>query len=217
MATMGNNPLAKLVQAAREDPAKATVLAALVLIMLIMWGRLALTGRNEPAAASAMIDGGAGAGAAVASPAPASLLRSGLSDHAERLSEWTRQPVRPLARNLFAVNLTYYRRADSNVRRDDGEMGFWEELAKSRAAKTDQKKARQILIENLQLQAAQIRLQSTVMGAQPKAMVNGKLVGEGDVVAVETADAKTTFRVIKIEARGMIVEHEGIRLAISMK
>ena len=54
-----------------------------------------------------------------------------------------------------------------------------------------------------------MKLQSTMMGPQPKALVNGELVGEGDVVAA--------FRVLKIEARRIIVEREGIRLEIQMK
>jgi len=48
-----------------------------------------------------------------------------------------------------------------------------------------------------------------MMGPQPKALVNGEFVGEGSVVA--------SFRVLKIEARRMIVEREGIRLEIVMK
>jgi hypothetical protein len=213
---MINNLIARLRQAAKDDPKKAGILTVLVLVMLIMWAKIALTGKPTPATAAGAVS------------APAAIQVGGhtvtdnraafsFSEHAERLSEWTREPVKPLTRNLFAVNLTYYRRDGSNVTRETGERGFWEELAKSRAAQTDQKKARQILIENLQLQASQIKLQSTLMGNVPKAMVNGKLVGVGDVVAVETAEARTTFRVLKIEARGMIVEHEGIKLAISMK
>ena len=42
-----------------------------------------------------------------------------------------------------------------------------------------------------------------------KAMMNGQLVGEGSVVA--------DFRVVKIEPRKVIVERDGIKLAIEMK
>jgi hypothetical protein len=48
-----------------------------------------------------------------------------------------------------------------------------------------------------------------MMGSAPKALVNGKLVQEGDVVA--------SFRVLKIEARGIIVEQKGIKLEIQFK
>jgi hypothetical protein len=58
-------------------------------------------------------------------------------------------------------------------------------------------------------EAEQLRPTSTIPGANPKAMINGMLVGEGDVVA--------SFRVIKIEARRILVEREGIRLEIPMK
>ena len=87
---------------------------------------------------------------------------------------------------------------------------------KSMTARADQKRERQILIENLQLQAAQLKLQTTLMGTQaegpasrPRAMINGGLVGEGDVVA--------SFRVLRIEARRIVVEREGIKLEILMK
>jgi hypothetical protein len=43
----------------------------------------------------------------------------------------------------------------------------------------------------------------------PKALIDGELVGEGDVVA--------GFRVLKIGARGIVIEREGIVLEILMK
>ena len=66
-----------------------------------------------------------------------------------------------------------------------------------------------LVVEAVQRQAAEMRLQSTVMGAKPKAVIDGALVGEGDVVA--------QFRVLKIEARRITVEREGIKLEIQMK
>ncbi len=55
------------------------------------------------------------------------------------------------------------------------------------------------------------------MGTRPKAVINGDLVGEGDLVASGTGRARTQFRVLKIEPRRIIVEREGIRLEIPMK
>jgi hypothetical protein len=40
-------------------------------------------------------------------------------------------------------------------------------------------------------------------------MINGSMVGEGEVVA--------QFRVLRIEARSVVVEREGIKLEIPMK
>jgi hypothetical protein len=88
-------------------------------------------------------------------------------------------------------------------------IGFWDELAKSMTSHADVKKERQILVENLARQASQLRLQSTIMSASPKAVIDGGLVGEGDVVA--------SFRVLRIEPRRITVEREGIKLAIQTK
>jgi hypothetical protein len=80
---------------------------------------------------------------------------------------------------------------------------------KSMTFRADVRKERQILVENLQQQASQLRLQSTMMGAKPKAVIDGEMVEEGEFVA--------SFRVLKIEARRIIVEREGIKLEIQMK
>jgi hypothetical protein len=88
-------------------------------------------------------------------------------------------------------------------------QGFWDELAKSMAFRADARKEQQILKENLQQQANQLRLQSTMMTTPPKAVIDGEMVGEGDVVA--------SFRVLKIEPRRIEVEREGIKLEIQMK
>jgi hypothetical protein len=55
------------------------------------------------------------------------------------------------------------------------------------------------------------------MGAVPKAVVNGEMVGEGSVAASGAGDTRVSFRVLKIEARRIIVEREGIKLEIQMK
>jgi hypothetical protein len=73
----------------------------------------------------------------------------------------------------------------------------------------DRMDKRENLIANYTAQASKLRLESIMLGSQPKAMVNGKLIGEGSVVA--------EFRVLKIEARRIVVEREGIQLEIQMK
>ena len=93
--------------------------------------------------------------------------------------------------------------------RERADDGFWARLEKSLALQADQRDKRENQQANYIKAAAQLKLQSTIMGPQPKALVNGELVGEGDVVA--------EFRVQKIEARRVIVEREGIRLEIQMK
>jgi hypothetical protein len=89
------------------------------------------------------------------------------------------------------------------------EETFWTELEKSLAQQADEASKRESLVNSLKQQAQAIRPQSTIMGPNPRAMINGQMVGEGDVVA--------SFRVVKIEARRIIVEREGIRLDVPMK
>jgi len=123
-------------------------------------------------------------------------------------------PVGPIDRNLFAVPFDYYPQDGARApqaSRTPTDQGFWDELAKSMSAQADQKKDRQILVDNLRTQAAGLTLQGTVLGNQPKAWLNGSLVGVGENIGT------TGFRVVKIEARMILVEREGVRLEIPMK
>jgi hypothetical protein len=129
------------------------------------------------------------------------------------LRKWADAPLAPVSRNLFAIRLEYFPvegpktpTGDVRERADDG---FWARLEKSLALQADQRDKRENQKANYIKAAAQLKLNSTIMGPQPKALVTGELVGEGDVVA--------EFRVVKIEARRVIVEREGIRLEIQMK
>jgi hypothetical protein len=82
-------------------------------------------------------------------------------------------------------------------------------LEKSLSLQADQRGKRASLVASLKLDADQVRPQSTMMGTSPRAMINGTLVAEGEEIE--------SFRVLKIEPRGIIVEREGIRLAIPMR
>jgi hypothetical protein len=200
----------KLVALLQKDPKKASVLGVLVLVLGGMWVRLAMSGATSPAKASASI----------ANPAAISNAKNkGLSakaratsaNTADALSEWLAKPITPISRNLFAVRIDNFPLATGKSGLDSGtaQQTFWDALAKSVSNHADQMEKRQNLIANLRTQASQMELQSIVMGAKPKALVDGELVGEGDVVA--------SFRVLKIEPRRIIVEREGIRLEILMK
>jgi hypothetical protein len=196
---MKSGPLVKSAsEALRKDPKKTLALTSLAVVMLVMWGRLFVGGAApKPAAAAAlpgsraaapMSDGGAtgrpGAGAA--------------------LGAWLAGPITAPPRNIFAIKLDYFQQ--DGPRPADATPA--DRAEKSMALQADQRKERQILVENLRTQAADLRLQSTIMGAEPRAMVNGTLVGEGDTVA--------GFKVERIEQRKMIVEREGVRLEIAM-
>ena len=205
----------RLQDALRREAKKAAVLTFLLTLLGVMWVRMAMKNGDTPAQAIAGAKLSGGASHPMTS-AERQAARSAEASGAFR--HWLNAPLTPMNRNLFAVNLNHFpSEGNRTSEANQAGGGFWGEMAKSVSAKADQSKERQILVENLQNQASQLRLQTTVMGMKPKAVVNGELVGVGDVVASGTGEARTTFRVLKIEARRIIVEREGIKLAVPMK
>ena len=199
----------KLLQPMRASPKKFSVMIGLALILLVLVLRL-LLGSTGPSSASASVSRWVGGTISTAS------ARGADSDAPQRISpqqwailDWARQPILPLKRNLFAVPIEYYRRNGDLAADLSVDAGFWDRLAKSLTAHADQQEQRQILIENVRIMAASLKLQSIVMGAQPSAMVNGDVVTEGSDIA--------GFHVLRIEPRTLIVERQGVRLAIVMQ
>jgi len=196
------NLLRKLVKQAKTEPQKAAVLGVLLAVMIVMVVRMG--GSASPASASASIATPRGSIAA-----DNNRPRLKTNSAVAALLDWARQPVPPaLSRNLFAVNYEYFpqdgtKPAAPVVHVPHGD-GFWDQVAKSLAARTDERNAGIALRDNLVREAEKLNLQSTLMTAPPKALVNGELVGEGDVVA--------SFRVLKIEAQRIVIEREGIML-----
>ena len=194
----------KLVAAIKADPKKSAVLTILVVVMVGMWVKMFfLNGGGPKTAVAATSAEASGKGASG---------RAGKEGASTAMQEWLRAPVPTVSRNLFAVKFDYFPQDASKINQTlvpPNGNGFWDQVAKSMTQQADQNRDRQIRIQNLQIQAAQLRLQSIMMGPQPKALIDGELVGEGDVVAL--------FRVSKIEARRIIVEREGILLEILMK
>jgi hypothetical protein len=207
MAMSQTTSQGKLLALIKQDPKKAGALAVLLLVLLGLWGRMALSG-GGPKTAAAMP-----AATPAQAPSPASNNVPRNTDEAALLREWVSEPLPDsISRNVFDLKLDYYPMDAARVAPDTRTIDdptFWERLAKSIDAQADQQHKRETLIQNLRQQAGQLQLTSTVMGPRPKAMVNGRMVGEGEVVA--------QFRVLKIEARSVIVEREGIKLEIPMK
>jgi hypothetical protein len=195
------NLIRKLVKQAKAEPQKATVLGVLLAIMLVMVVRMG--GPASPASASASI--AAPRGSVAADNTRPHVKANGA---VAALMKWAGDPIPPaLSRNLFVVNYEYFPQDGTKpapvVHVPHGD-GFWDQVAKSLAARADERNARETLRNNLVLMAEKLNLQSTLMSAPPKALINGELVGEGDVVA--------SFRVLRIEAQRIVIEREGIML-----
>ncbi|HEY1922220.1 MAG TPA: hypothetical protein VGG44_05600, partial [Tepidisphaeraceae bacterium] len=194
------------VAAFRASPGKSSTVAGLGVILVFVWCRF-LFGGHMPAAASGA--------SAMTTPDSEFTFSNGVAVvHApgdpDSLQQWARQPIRPLIRNPFAIPLDYYPRDGAAVAgKASTQTGYWDLVGKSMSSRADQQEQRQILIDNVRIAAASLKLQSTIMGAHPGAMVNGTMVRVGDSIS--------GFRVLNIEATQVIVEREGVKLALLME
>lgn len=187
----------------RREPRKAATLAVLLAVMLLAWVRGGAAGKAGPAQASA-------------SPSPANPAATPgnagpqMNRTLRALEGWLNGPIAPTERNLFLMKLDYFpAEASATATQAAAEKdGNSDDAAKSQAAAADLEKARRILEANIKAQASRLDLQSTVMtNGSPRALVNGMMVGEGDTIE--------GFRVVRIEARGIVVEREGVKLEVS--
>jgi hypothetical protein len=196
----------KAVRAARASPGKTAALTGLVLIMIVAWIRVLIGGHPSPnPAQGATISA---AHAAVVAEDSTEFRYPAETEQGPSIQSWARQQAGPLSRNPFIIPMDYY--PSDMVRTDDSpsSSSYWNLLAKSLSARADQQEQRQILVDNVLLAAEGLKLSSTIMGATPGALVNGQLVNEGSEIA--------GFHVLKIEPRQIIVEREGVKLAVMM-
>jgi hypothetical protein len=188
------------------EPKKTIALAVLLTVLSVMLARYLLSDGKPATARAASTAKSATSGKKV----DIGSIGPRANPAAAAMQKWADAPVPPVSRNLFAVRMDYFPVDNSRTTKSDtSDEGFWTRLEKSLASQADQRSKHDNLKANFMAQASELKLQSIVMGPQPTAMVNGQLVGEGSVVA--------GFRVLKIEARRMIIEREGIRLEIQMK
>lgn len=196
----------------REDPKKLAFLTVLMLVFAIVMFRTFFSG--GPAAARASIRR-----AQETAPAGAvERVSGGTVATSAATVQWLKRPIMPLSRDLFAIHVEDYPLVATKAATlaPSPVTGFWDDIEKSRSGPADQKKRREMLIEDLQREAAKLRLQTTMMGPVPQAIIGGNLVREGSLVSPGGADAGVEFRVLKILSRRVVVEREGIRLELSM-
>jgi hypothetical protein len=199
------NQVEQLIAKFKESPAKSSAVTGLAVILVIAWVRLIVGGKTSPTPAQAASTHGPAAVKTAETDESASYEKP---DSNSGLRDWAQRPVKPLARNPFAIALDNYPRDGAQADVQTVGNSYWDLVKKSMSARADQQEERQILMDNVRIAAGALKLQSTIMGAQPGAMLNGELVREGSVVA--------GFRVVKIEARQVIVEREGVKLALMM-
>jgi hypothetical protein len=193
----------KLIALFKASPAKSSIVTGLMVIMIVAWARLLCGGKTSAPSAQASI----------ANTTGVSIHQDKLVVHRDiasdsHLRQWADQPVKHLTRNPFVIPLDSYPHDGSKLAAETGGTGYWNLVRKSLVARADQQEQRQILVDNVRIAAGSLKLQSTIMGATRGAMLNGQVVREGSTVA--------GFHVLRIESRQVIVEREGVRLALLM-
>lgn len=206
----------RLPEPLRRDPKKSAMLAGLLVLMAVL-GIRQYTGMTTPASARAALP------LAERSASSNSAVSRGTSNPsnevAQRVAQWLGTPIKALDRNLFETKLEFFQRLDGSA--DDraavlAEETFWDQLAKSLASQADQKRQKQIRSENLQLAASSFKLQTTLMGSVPKALIDGRMVRMGDTLESKGSDLSMVFRVVQIEPRRVVIERDGVKIELKM-
>jgi hypothetical protein len=196
--------LEAMVKQVKAEPKKAAALVLLVAVLAGMWVKIFIFGDPRTVTAGPL---GGDKGKSERTYIP----NQQLSPASRSLLDWTKKPITGTKRNLFAIKLDYFPVDGTRpMFSGDDADGFWDQLAKSLAAKADQEKAKGILRDNVRMRASRLDLQSTGMfNGEPKAMVNGTIVQEGDTIE--------GFRITRIETKRIVVELEGIQVEVIFK
>jgi hypothetical protein len=195
-----NRPSGGLLELVRSEPRKAAVLGTLLSVMGLLWVKVLFVAPPPAEARPAAATPGKTLAAADESG-------SALSAARRQLLVWGAQPTPPLKRNLFQVQYDLFPPDESGRVSAADQGAFWEQIAKSLDFRSDQEVARTSLKQELRKRAGRLRPTATINANGGRtALIEGRLVGEGDVVE--------GFRVLQIATDRIVVEREGVRLEV---
>jgi len=196
----------------KAEPQKAGILA----ILLLGLGVLGVRQLAGPGVAPA----------AVASPeqppessnrnVSASRVAAGQAK-ADRVRRWIATPVAPVTRNLFVMQAEFFPTLPDAVSSSAAQTlqeSFWDRLAKSESARADLYRQRQIRQENLLQAAGSLKLQSTVMGSFPRALIDGRLLKAGQTVSVVANGQSIVFVIDRIEPMRVVLKRDEIMVEL---
>ncbi|MBI1335680.1 MAG: hypothetical protein GC164_01810 [Phycisphaera sp.] len=176
----------KLVRQLTADKKKLSMMVGLLCVGMLLWGRLLL--KQVPRTALAVPKTAA---SAVVNPDP---IDAG-SATVKRVVVDVTIPADP-GRDLFAWDPTRYPKVLDNQ-------------AVAEAGKLGPQRTDEVREADMQAQAKKsLTLQSTVLGARPWALINGKVLLVGQEIE--------GFKLIEVLARGVIVEKESLRVQLEM-
>jgi hypothetical protein len=169
----------------KRDKKRATVLALLAVIALIVVGRLVL---KRVSFASAKSPQSPPTAAAAATPEAARPSPGQETKHDD-----------------------YLTRIDTTIKRDifSPPEQFFPPMETPKTKVVETLNSRAAEKESIQKAAATMTVESTILSAIPKAIINGQLVQLGDTV--------NGFRIVEISSRTVTLEREGMTVQLEMK
>ncbi len=165
------------------DRKRGLVALGLIAVALLLWGRLIL--KNAPR--TALADPKEGQVALQTSPTRQS---------AELTREIHLQLPTDRKRDLFAMAEHRFARTENTPESAPA--------AKSVGETSDSEVKRRAV----QQAAATLRLQTTILGTPPRAMIDGQLLGPGETIK--------GFEIVEIEQRQVILQKDGIQVRLEM-
>lgn len=182
----------KIIAEMNRDKKKTAVLSALVVIAGIVGARMLLTKSAPQAtvAAAAAVP----AASAVFPPAAAFAAPSARSADEARIRAHMDQLGRTIRRDLFVPDIRHFPPAPARAK------------SGGPAKAADTRRSTKEFIEG---QAGKLTLQSTIVSANPIAIINGQVLRVRDVI--------DDFTVTKITSRNCVVERDGVAVTLHMK
>jgi len=207
--------LDRLPEQVRSDPKKSVALLGLLLVLIATAGRYAFKAESKSASAAVTGVSGSAVGVdpqmAASRGNPSNQFTNPTDSGLRQVEIWLEQPFTEMSRNIFAIRADSYPRhaviapqitADVDRRNDS----FWKQLEKSLADRADQQRqSREDQIRVVE-GAVGFRLQSTVLGKDPTAIISGRVVRRGDRIRGKSSglqDNGIVFTVVRLDARGV--------------
>lgn len=168
------------------DKKKLCIMVSLLAVLLLLWGRLILKDVPRTALANPAL-----------SQVTDRMSSNAFADSRVMLTRIEVELPTTLSRDLFTLDLNGY---VSTETKPIVEV----KVEKSGNKKADEKRK----AEEVRVAATGLKLKTTIMAAQKLALINGKLVREGEKV--------DGFEVLKIEQRHVLLKMNGIEVTLEM-
>ena len=190
----------RLLAGLRRDPKKVSILGVLALVFLIVGVREIARRTGSPSAGSAATAHVSDAGGATGLPVPANALQAPILPEGgnRQADSSTAIHKAPVDRDIFTPNVAYFPVEEKDKPSTVvSSTQVVDPTTKAEAAK-----------QEVQARAKALSLQSTVIGAVPTAVVNGRVLRVGDWIS--------DFQVVEINSRSCQLEKSGIRVVLEM-